>query len=199
MRGLVVACTSLLVAAAAHVTGGGQIGEVGFVLALAFSVLVSIGLAGRSVSRLRIAVSVVLSQGAFHLLFGIGAGYRPSAIAATPGMQMPGMSDVPISVLTPAATTAAPTESMSDSGWMWIAHGVAALITIVALVWGEKTFWQVTDRVALVLVRLISPLEPILVPRRQLPGVIFEINEPSARFLLAGLRHRGPPDTLASS
>src|ERR1700689_2492418 len=94
VRGLLIAAVSLLVAAAAHLSGGGQIGEVGFVLAAIFSVFVSIGLAGRSISRLRIAVSVVLSQGAFPLLFGIGAGYRPSATAVTPGMDMPGMTQL---------------------------------------------------------------------------------------------------------
>jgi hypothetical protein len=198
MRGLVIACISLLVTATAHITGGGQIGEVGFVLALTFSVLVSIALTGRSVSRLRTAVSVVLSQGAFHLLFGIGAGYQ-AEIATRPGMQMSGMGDLSGSMLTPSATSTAPIATMPDSGWMWAAHGTAAVLTIVALAWGEKTFWRLTDRLAIALTRVFSSPEPIAIPRRQLPSVVTETDHPGARFLLAGLRHRGPPAAFASS
>jgi hypothetical protein len=198
MRGLVVACISLLVTATAHITGGGQIGEVGFVLALTFSVLVSIGLTGRSVSRLRTAVSVVLSQGAFHLLFGVGAGYQPE-IATRPGMQMAGMGAVPGSMLTPAATSVAPTATMPDSGWMWAAHGTAAVLTIVALAWGEKAFWGLTDRLTIALARVFSSPEPVSIPRRQLPSVVTEVHHPGARFLLAGSRRRGPPEAFASS
>jgi hypothetical protein len=198
MRGLVIACISLLVTATAHIAGGGQIGEVGFVLALTFSVLVSIGLTGRSVSRLRTAVSVVLSQGAFHLLFGIGAGYQPG-IATRPGMQMPGMGEVPGSMLTPAATSMTPVAAMPDSGWMWAAHGLAGVLTIVALAWGEKTFWRLTDPITIALSRVFSSPEPISIPRRQLPSVMTEADHPGARFLLAGLRHRGPPVAFASS
>ena len=198
MRGLVVACISLLVTATAHIAGGGQIGEVGFVLALTFSVLVSIGLTGRSFSRFRTAVSVVLSQGAFHVLFGIGAGYQPE-IATRPGMQMSGMGDLHSSILTPAATSIAPTATMPDSGWMWAAHGIAAVLTIVALAWGEKTFWRLTDQLTVALTRVFSSPEPISIPRRQLPRVVIEVEHPGARFLLAGLRHRGPPEAFASS
>jgi hypothetical protein len=196
MRGLVIACISLLVTATAHITGGGQIGDVGFVLALTFSALVSIALTGRSVSRLRTAVSVVLSQGAFHLLFGIGAGYQPE-IATRPGMQMSGMGEVPSSMLTP--TSMAPVVAMPDSGWMWAAHGLAGVPTIVALAWGEKTFWRLTDHVTIALTRVFSSPEPISLPRRQLPSVMTERYHPGARFLLAGLRHRGPPVAFASS
>jgi hypothetical protein len=197
VRGLVVACVSLLVAAVAHVSGGGQIGRVGFVLALTFSVLVSIGLTGRAVSRLRIAVSVVLSQAAFHLLFGVGAGYQPPAIATTSGMRMPGMTELATPILAPAVTSDTAAGSMNDSGWMWVAHGLAAVVTIVALIWGETTFWHLTGRVRFAL-RLFSSPGAIVVPRRLPSGVVREISEPSTRFLIAGMRHRGPPAGLAS-
>jgi hypothetical protein len=200
VRGLIVAAVSLLVAAVAHIAGGGRIGAVGFALALAFSTLVSIGLTGRSISRIRIAAAVLFSQGAFHLLFGVGSDYRAAATAHLPGIPMTGMGMA--SLDSAAASTLARsthTVDMPDSGWMWAAHALAALITILALVRGEKAFWYLTGRVSHTLARIFAAPRPVVIHLRAVPEILVDISRPGTRFLLAGLRHRGPPGVVASS
>ena len=92
-RGLLVAFIALLIAAVAHVAGGGQIGLIGFALALAFSSVACVGLAGRTVSTVRVGIAVLLSQGIFHLLFGIGSRYQSNGQVHHLGMTMSGMGD----------------------------------------------------------------------------------------------------------
>ena len=199
VRGLIVAAVSLGVAAVAHIAGGGRIGAVGFALAVAFSALVSIGLTGRSVSRIRIAAAVLFSQGAFHLLFGVGAGYHAFAAARVPGMHMAGMGMASLDSAAPS--TLAPSAhalEMPDSGWMWTAHALAALVTILALVAGEKAFWYLTGRVCHSLARIFTAPRPVVIDRSAVPEILIDISRPGTRFLLAGLWHRGPPGIVAS-
>src|ERR1700709_933648 len=87
VRGLVAASVAVFVADFAHVPGGGATpGFAGIALALAFSTLVCIGLAGRTLARWRVAASVVVSQGAFHLLFQVLG--TPSPSLPMHGIQM---------------------------------------------------------------------------------------------------------------
>lgn len=194
VRGILVAVVSLLVASTAHIAGGGQIGAVGFVLAFAFSTLVAIGLAGRSISRVRITIAVLVSQGLFHLLFGVGASYRPGALRHTPGMIMgdPGASSHLSGGMSISSVP------MPDSAWMWVAHAAAAGVTIAALVKGERTFWKLAGWVAHSLTRLFTPTS-LAAKRLRLPQAAPDAREPGTRFLITGVRHRGPPRPVASS
>jgi hypothetical protein len=196
-RGLIVALVALLVAAVAHIAGGGQIGAVGFALAFAFSALASIALAGRSVSRLRVTIAVLFSQGIFHLLFGIGSGHVAGPLPPSSGMIMPGMGD-PGAASGLAHSLPASTAPMPDNGWMWIAHGLAAVLTIVALVKGERTFWRLADWVFHTLSRTAAVSVPGAAKRPAAPEVLPDISAADAHFLLAGMRHRGPPQLGAS-
>src|SRR5918998_1156574 len=73
-RGWMVAGFSTFVAALSHTLGGGHApGWLGVVLSLAFAGVVCVGLAGRTVSGVRVGVSVLLSQLIFHGLFSLGA------------------------------------------------------------------------------------------------------------------------------
>ena len=200
VRGLVVAAVSLIVAAFAHIAGGGQIGAVGFAVALAFSVLASIGLTGRTVSRLRITIAVLFSQGVFHLLFGIGSGYQASAVTQLSethmaGMGMAGMGSQLVSTLPAPAQSVV----MPDNGWMWGAHALAAVITVLALVKGEKAFWYLTGRVCHSLERLFALPCLMTIEQPTMPDTVLDLRQPDARFLLAGMRHRGPPRLIVSS
>jgi hypothetical protein len=189
VRGLLVAVVALSVAAVAHIATGGQIGSVGLVLAFAFSALASIALAGRTVSRVRISIAVLFSQGVFHVLFGVGAGYSLAPQNNHPGMVMGDPN---------AATTSTSPMLMTDNGWMWAAHGLAAILTIVALVRGERTFWRIAGWVAHSIARIFG--SPIHDTAEQLtaPAVVGDVRAPGTRFLLAGLRRRGPPSIAAS-
>lgn len=189
VRGLLVAVVALLVAAVAHIAGGGQVGAVGLTLALAFSALASIALAGRTVSTVRVSIAVVFSQGIFHVLFGIGAGHPLVSPTNSPGMMMgdPGATALPV---TSAAIT--------GSGWMWAAHVLAAVVTIWALVKGERTFWALSGWVSHSLTRLLEPSIPVSIDHSTMPNVAMRVRAPGARFLRAGMRHRGPPVVSAS-
>ncbi|MCU1596848.1 MAG: hypothetical protein JWQ47_587 [Glaciihabitans sp.] len=188
-RGLVASSVAVFVAAFAHVTGGGVMpGLAGLALAFAFCALASIGLAGRQVSRVRLAATVILSQGVFHLLFLMSGGM--ATVLPTPTTTGMRMITTQIAV-TPSSTGPA----MIDDGWMWLAHGIAAIVTIVALAWGERAFWRLFETVlrALwvgwghVLHEAKGPLVPIAFVRVSL-----------VQFLLSGLSRRGPPLAVAS-
>jgi hypothetical protein len=185
VRGLVAASVAVFVADFAHVAGGGDApGFAGIALALAFSTLVCIALAGRRLARWRVAASVILSQGAFHLLFQVLG--TPSPSLPMRGMQM-----------TPLVVTGG-SDHAPDSVWMWAAHGVAAGLTIVALFWGESALGGLWASARLALTRALRVPLVIASTPHQLP-VVDAIAQPHiARFLITGLRHRGPPLAAAA-
>jgi hypothetical protein len=194
IRGLLVAAVALTVAAVSHISGGGQIEVVGLVLAFAFSSLASIALAGRTVSLARVSIAVVFSQGVFHLLFGIGAGHLASIQGHAAGMVMGDPSAPPFAdALEPSRA------SMTDSGWMWAAHGVAAVLTIVALVKGERTFWTLADWVRHSLAPIVPTSLHEAFEQVAEPETVRDLIARRAQFLLAGMRHRGPPRPAAST
>lgn len=200
VRGLLVAVVSLLIASLSHIAGGGRVGAVGFVLAFTFSTLLSIGLAGKSVSRIRVGVAVTASQAVFHLLFGVGAG----AAAQTPsggrmvmhGMAMPGMGD-PVGAAHASAALSSVTFLPLDS-WMWLAHALAALVTTVGLVKGERAFWAIAEWVAYSLARAFFSPRLIVGQRSPRVGADRRSARRRAPFLVGGMRHRGPPRIVAS-
>jgi hypothetical protein len=137
VRGLSAAAIALFVAALSHVAaGGGAPGQAGTALAAAFAAIVCIALAGRRLSVTRLTIAVVTSQFVFHLLFGVGSG-SGSGLSVTTS-QHHGRT---VSTLVPdalAAAPVAPTGHLHDSPWMWLAHGVAAVITVALLARGEN-------------------------------------------------------------
>jgi len=189
VRGLLVAFVALAVAAVAHIAGGGQIGWVGLALAFAFSSLTSIALAGRTISRVRISIAVLFSQGAFHLLFGVGAGPEAAPQPSRVGMVMGDPA---------AATVSASPMVMTDNGWMWAAHGLAAILTILALVKGERLFWRIAEWVAHSISRCVDTAIDRPTPQLTTVATVDDVRAPGTPFLLAGLRRRGPPAIGAS-
>lgn len=129
---MVVASIATFTALLSHVLAGGAVpGLPGIVAPWVLAVAVSTLLAGRNLSRVRVALSVVASQLLFHTLFVMGA---PSAGAASMTMHshmhgamtaMPGGTDSTVAAL-------------SADPWMWAAHGIAAAVTIGALYRGER-------------------------------------------------------------
>jgi hypothetical protein len=181
-RGLVASSVAVFVAAFAHVVGGGPLPSVaGVVLAFAFCALASIGLAGRRVSAIRLAATVILSQGVFHLLFLVSGGSATSSPAA--GMNM---GSAPMTV------TGGP--AMVEDGWMWLAHGVAAAVTIAALVWGERVFWRLFELVFRVLLVAVHAVRPAQGAHLAQPAPRALTNE----FLVGAVSRRGPPAVVVS-
>jgi hypothetical protein len=189
LRGLVASGVAVFVAAFAHVVGGGAAPDLaGVSLALAFSALVCIALAGQRVSVVRMSVAVILSQAAFHLLFAA----TPTSAAPPAKFGMAHMSMVPVSPVSVAPH--ALVQAMPDDGWMLMAHAAAALVTIVALVWGERAFWALCSTAVSPLARAARVVVVALVssPSR-VPVVVVQPDRRTAPYLITGLRHRGPP------
>jgi hypothetical protein len=208
-RGLLAASVATFIAALFHVAGGGaDPSALAIVVSLTFSGLACIALAGRRLSRVRLSISVALSQLIFHALFSLG---QPGVIlvsthgirhihdgtqmammgrglnvAGAQGMQgMQGMQDV-----------------IPDTPLMWVSHIAAALVTIVAISLGEKAIRAVCALARIVAARLVPVQETAPLPLRRSVST-----QPFARSLalpnrvrfLGRMRHRGPPTQVAAA
>ena len=185
------------------------------VLALAFSSVVCVALAGKALSVIRLSASVVFSQVVLHALFTVGGSSVGGALLSVSGMGhgahqsmvmvVPGAASAAAAAAATAATTAAAaTHSVSlldvagaqlCSG-MWIAHGVAAVITIIALRHGEWAIMSLLQLAGLRLARLFRALfvEPSPLSRLDRGTRVAEPDHlRDLGVFLGRLRHRGPP------
>ncbi|MGO4689602.1 hypothetical protein [Glaciibacter sp. 2TAF33] len=196
MRGWVAAAFSTFVAALSHTLGGGAApGALAVIVSLAFAGMVCVGLSGRTLSAWRVAASVILSQLIFHGLFSLGAPGGALTTDASTGAPLAAHHH------TALAITHGVTGSMEGHGashvgaGMWIAHGAAAVLTIVALRHGEAAFWGMLTTARLVIRRIVTVAAAITpaVPTRRTPstGLVFVPREPALVFSV--MRHRGPP------
>ena len=184
-RGLAAGTAATLVAAASHSVAGGRVpGWAGVTLALCFAVIVSIALSGRGMSLVRLSASIVISQLAFHLVFSTigGAGEVVSTEHHGP------------MILRGAETVT------HASGGMWFTHGLAALLTIIALRFGERAVYGLRETGWMIASALLpfsaSPLLPFI-PAPQ-PAVEQHIVPRIVRTSLAAIGTRGPPLALPS-
>ena len=179
-RGTVSAAVSLFVALCSHaLAGGGMPGLAGIALCAAFATLVCIALAGRRLSLPRLSVSVVASQFLFHALF--------SEFTASSGPVVPAMAGM--HAVTEGAAIHA-TAHPAMPAWMWVAHAVAAVVTIAALRFGERAFWAV---VTLVAPRALRMLVPTVTPSPRPARPRRRIRPFPHLAPLSPMRHRGPP------
>ena len=182
LRGLGAGSAATLVAAASHSVAGGRLpGVVGVTLALFFAVIVSIALTGRRLSAVRLSASVLVSQLAFHVVFST---LGNAAEVVTDGHHQ-----------TVVAGTAMVTHA---SGGMWLAHAVAALVTTLALVFGERAFYGLRDTAWMLLAALFSPTarQAVAVDRVPLPAAVALIVPRIVREFHAARGLRGPPTLL---
>ncbi|WP_105035241.1 hypothetical protein [Cryobacterium aureum] len=184
-RGWLTAVVAVLVAALSHVAAGGQApAPVSASIALAFAGMVSIALAGKKLSLVKLSVSVGFSQVLFHLVFGLGGTAGSMTMAGHHGAT---------TVIVGAASASPVSPAM---GWMWVAHALAAIVTIVALRRGERTFWAVVELARTALVAVVIALCIVLPPRRvarMRAAVHREFVPLDLAVLLSPMRHRGPP------
>jgi hypothetical protein len=193
-RGFLVAAFSVFVAMLSHVAGGGTApGGLGLGLALTFATLASVGFAGKRPSLVRTAVSVGVSQFAFHLLFSVGAStsaqFRQSAHHGA------------VSVTTAAVGHG--TQLHHGDGWMWAAHAVAGAITVAFLWRGERAVWKLlataSHRLFVVLVGalVVLPVRTASAALMASPTSVRRLRD-DLGVVLSSLRHRGPPTALLS-
>lgn len=193
-RGWIVAFISTFVAAVSHTLGGGSgPGLLPVVISLAFAGMICIALAGRTLSFWRSTLAVIASQVIFHGLFsigGTGGALSPDAIAASAAHQhalLPGVIQ--------ATGSSAAHAAGHDGATMWVAHLVAAVVTITALRFGERAFWGLFDTARLLVRALFQPGLAVVVP--PIVGsrpTTARVNAPrDLLVLLSSVRRRGPP------
>jgi len=197
-RGWIVGLVATTVAAVSHsLAGGYQPGALSFGTALVFAGLLGTVVVGRRPSLARLSIAVGVSQLAFHLLFSLlGSGGAAASPAAGAGFGMPGMPGMGGSAGSPATAPLATSAHyhLADPG-MWIAHTVAAVLTIVFLRRAELAVWTMLTRLGRVLAtRLTVVLVPVAsdgVPR--IPAWPSIAGRPAERPLVASASRRGPP------
>ena len=186
LRGLTAGSVATLVAAASHGLGGGGLpGVAGLALALAFSVIVGVALAGRRLPLVRLAASVILSQLAFHVVF--------STLGGAGETMTTGHGHHSEVVVTTAAQSVA-----HASSTMWLAHAAAALVTTLALVFGERAFYGLRDTARMLLTALFTPpaATAVAIDRAPLPAPMTFFAPRIVREFHAALGVRGPPTPL---
>jgi hypothetical protein len=196
-RGWIVAGFSTFVAALSHTVGGGAApGLLAVVVSLAFAGILSIALAGRTLSIWRLSVAVVASQLIFHGLFSLGGagGHLATTDAVTAHAHHGGQA-----VLMAASGSAG--AMAADHGWlMTAAHVLAAVITVVALRFGERAFWGLFSTAMVAVRALLRDAAVVPIGHRPPAGALSVVVQ-SPRQRLAPLRlmrHRGPPVGLVA-
>jgi len=183
LRGFVGASFATFVALASHVwVGGGMPGMLGIAVPWLLSLTVCTLLAGRRLSIVRLSLSVLASQLLFHALFVLGS-ITPAG-GLTPHVHG----------IAPVSFSGEPAIVPEDAG-MWIAHGIAAVLTIAALHRGElftRTLMALASELAAWLRRIVPTvvLAPVESPAPRWSVRILPVPRGPLR---AQPHRRGPP------
>ena len=134
-RGSSATLAAVTLAAFSHVAGGGSSpGVLGVVLAIGLSLPLSVALAGRGPSLVRLSIVVAVSQAAFHLLFSLGGGGAARVDVSGGGHH----AHEALVLAADTSMSSGTMPAMHHGGAMWIAHAAAALVTVVGLWRGER-------------------------------------------------------------
>jgi hypothetical protein len=197
LRGWLTAGFSVVVAAFSHVAGGGERPALlGVVLALAFSVPLCVALARGRVSTTRLLPAVALSQLAFHLLFTVGAPATGQGPTASGGHHGPLVLTAAVDGASRVATSAGADHVMAmSSSTMWLAHGLAALLTVLGLRHGARCADRLVRLAArrLTVVRLLLSVTASVPESRVVPITEVATRRPAPLVFLTARPRRGPP------
>lgn len=195
-RGFGAAAFSTFVALISHVLAGGEVpGALGIVVPLVLAAPACLALAAVRRSWLRLSVSVALSQILFHTLFVLGTASSASMHVMENGGPHAGHGgSTPLLVMT---TSEPVTHAGHGGAWMWLAHALAALVTVVALQRGEAVLSRVAHLSSRVTAFLLAPVVRLVAlpahPRSALSsdaGTWVPVARP---VLSTGVVRRGPP------
>ncbi|CAN5117260.1 hypothetical protein BH09ACT1_BH09ACT1_23880 [soil metagenome] len=193
-RGWIVALFATVIAVCSHtIAGGVGVSGIGVLISFVFSGFVCLALAGRSLSRVRLAIAVTISQFAFHLVFS----YLAAPSATGPAVTLPGMNHMTDAAaqLTALDTGSHSATMASPDATMWFAHAIAAVLTMLVLVKGERAFWALVQFTRVVVIRILAAVVPAVTSPRLANAVAVDraALPLTTRLLLSTLRHRGPP------
>jgi hypothetical protein len=184
-RAAVVGGTTVFLAAAAHVVGGGALPDPLVVVGILVLTLVpTIALAGRKISAVGMLGMLGAGQLGLHVSFDA---LSVSAASAPP----PSASHV--HVLTALSTPSASEHLHADSALMLVGHILATVATALVLARGEQALWALLAWLT-PLVRLLATVS--LHPAPALPAFSTEPLTPAWRSLRLPAR-RGPPSSPA--
>jgi hypothetical protein len=187
------------VALASHLLAGAPVpGALGVVVPLVLASAACIVLAGLRLSVLRLSLSVVTSQVLFHTFFVLGTVPAGTTVVPVGGGEHAHLGhDVGVVVST-GATAAAHLGHLGHGGGMWLAHGAAATVTVLALRHGELVLARLVQVASAVLVRVVPRVAAVVVERRPLPVVEGLLSaRPALAALTSPVARRGPPVVLA--
>ncbi|SDM13451.1 hypothetical protein [Microbacterium azadirachtae] len=191
VRGLIAALVATFVASVSHSTADGAPAPlIGMVLALLFAAPVCIALAGRRLSWIRLSLAVGLSQIAFHglLLIGVGSGSG----SVTPGLGAHLHGTELAGALGATAVDAGHVLHLQPA--MWIAHAIAAVLTVLALGRGEQALRALLELTGWSLVARLLLAAPAPAHRgTAAPSVRVPVLR--SLFSLTVVSRRGPPLT----
>jgi hypothetical protein len=192
VRGLVAASLATFVAALFHVAGGGAAPSgLALTLSLTFSGLAALALTGPRASTWRLAASVIVGQTLFHALFSLGAG-STRFVAADGSAHIHAGSHL----IAMAGQHMRESGVIPDSPAMWASHASAALVTIIALRFGEQAFWGLFETARIRLGRVVQRAV-VRVADVFAPSPVHGENGTSPLrdlgILIGRMRHRGPP------
>lgn len=194
-RGWMAALVSTFIAVCSHaLAGGGVPGAAGIALCLVFSGVACILLAGRTLSTPRLAAAVVTSQFMFHGLFGMLTGASASASAA--GSMASAAESMSFGSESMSSGSESMSMSMSMGLPMWTGHAVAAAITVIALRFGERAFWQLVAVTTLTITWLLTQVCLVATEIRTAPPADAARRAllPRSQCLFLSIHpHRGPP------
>jgi hypothetical protein len=194
-RGWIVGLIATTVAAVSHsLAGGYRPGALSFGAALVFAGLLGTVVISRRPSLPRLIIAIGGSQLAFHLMFsllgpgGSTSGSAGVATSVSDPMQMGGMPP-----LAPITTAPMP-DHLADPG-MWIAHTVAAALTILFVRRAELAVWAMLTRFGrLVVTRLVPPAASPVTAATDSAHVPLVAPRPLIdRMVGSSARRRGPP------
>jgi hypothetical protein len=195
VRGSVAALIATFVATVSHSSATAHPPSLlGILLGLGIAAPVCVLMAGRAQSWWRSSVAVGASQALFHSLLalrlgdGVTAATASATATATAGMTHAHHAALPSDALLSAAAV-----HPAESPWMWVAHAVAAVITVIVLGTGERAVRLLAALVSRVF-RALAPgrvmhAAPTLPPAAPEPAVL------SGLAVLSVMRRRGPPVT----
>lgn len=186
-RGWIVGMVATTAAAVSHsLAGGYRPGTLSFGVALVFAGLLGTAVIGRQPSLPRLSVAVGVSQLAFHLLFSALGGGATSAPASGVGMW-------DMSAMDATGTTAlvgSGHDHLADSS-MWIAHALAAVLTIAFLRHAELAVWGMLTRAFARVTAFAVPVVALAPPVRAAGLPVVRVL--ASRLLVSSASRRGPP------
>ncbi|PFG34925.1 hypothetical protein [Sanguibacter antarcticus] len=194
-HGFVAAAFSTFVALLSHVLAGGTVpGILGIAVPLLLATSACVALAGLRRSWLRLTGSVALSQILFHTLFVLGT-TGTAQVVGDGGLHAGHDAQSALVVL--SSTTGSMAHAGHSAGWMWLAHALAGVVTIVVLQRGEAVLSRLTRLSSRVAAFLLPPVVRVAAlpahPRTALASAAGTWVPVALPVMSSGVVRRGPP------